>query len=170
MAVFKPKRNGGASRFFICEFIYQGKRFQESTGATSKTVAKEYEKTRKAELERAAAGMPTEQKSKRIRTVSDVIKPYLAGYDLNHRAKSTLFAKGRLAQVDRVLGETILSDLTEERIKSYMRTRQSDKASGRTINMELGELSRTIGEKWSRLWPKVRKMDERKGRRTGIVK
>lgn len=40
----------------MCEFVYQGKRFYESTGATSKTVAREYEKRRKAELEREAAG------------------------------------------------------------------------------------------------------------------
>src|SRR5262249_28390631 len=35
-------------------------------------------------------------------------------------------------------------------------------ACGRTINMELGELSRAIGQKWSTLWPKVRKLEERK--------
>jgi hypothetical protein len=61
MAVYRPKRKGGASKFYVCEFVYQGKRFQESTGATSKTLAKEYEKGRRAELERAAAGLPTEQ-------------------------------------------------------------------------------------------------------------
>lgn len=44
MAVYKPTRKGEASKFYICEFVYQGKRFQESTGATSKTVAREYEK------------------------------------------------------------------------------------------------------------------------------
>lgn len=162
MAVHKPTRKGKTSKFYICDFIYQGKRFQESTGATSKTVAKEYEKTRKAELERAAAGLPTEQKARRIRTVADVIKPYLEGYGLTHRPKSVLFAKGRLAQVETKLGETILSDLTEERIKSYIRGRQGDGASGRTINMELGELSRAIGQPWSLLWPKIRKQEERK--------
>jgi hypothetical protein len=104
MAVYRPKRKGGVSKFYICEFIYQGKRLQESTGATSKTVAKEYEKRRKAELERAAAGLPTEQKAQRIRTVSEVVKPYLAGYPLNHRPQSVLFAKGRLAHVQQDLG------------------------------------------------------------------
>src|SRR5450432_184844 len=93
MAVYKPKRKCEASKFYICEFIYQGKRFQESTGASSKTVAKEYEKRRKAELERAAAGLPTEQKAARIRTVADVITPYLAGYRLSHRPKSILFGR-----------------------------------------------------------------------------
>ena len=38
MAVYKPKRKGESSKFYVCEFVYQGKRFQESTGATSKTV------------------------------------------------------------------------------------------------------------------------------------
>jgi integrase len=155
-------RNGTTSKFYVCEFVYQGKRFQESTGATSKTVAKEYEKRRKAELERAAAGMPTEQKAKRIRTVADVVEPYLEGYKLSHRPQSILFATGRLTRVKKSLGNVVLSDLTEERIRDYIRERQGESASGRTINMEVGELSRAIGQPWSLLWPKVRKMEERK--------
>ncbi|HEY6345904.1 MAG TPA: site-specific integrase, partial [Bryobacteraceae bacterium] len=140
----------------------QSKRFQESTGATSKTVAKEYEKRRKAELERAAAGLPTDQKAKRIRTVDDVVTAYLDGYKLNHRPKSVLFANGRLARVQAELGTLVLPDVTEDRIRGYIRKRQSQGIAGRTINMELGELSRAIGQPWSLLWPKVRKLEERK--------
>ena len=162
MAVYKPKRKGDASKFYVCEFVIHGKRIQESTGTTSKTVAKEYEKGRRAELERAAVGMPTEQKANRIRTVAEVVKPYLEGYELNHRAKSVLFSKGRLEHVCRILGTVLLSDLTEDRIRGYIRQRQGEKVSGRTINMEVGELSRAIGHPWSLLWPKVRKMEERK--------
>jgi integrase len=162
MAVYRPKRNGQTSKYFVCEFVYAGKRFQESTGATTKTVAKEYEKRRKAELERAAAGMPTEQKATRIRTVADVVEPYLRGYKVNHRPKSVLFAEGRLAHVKRLLGGVVLSDLTEERVKGYIGERQGQGMTGRTINMELGELSRAIGQPWSLLWPKVRKLEERK--------
>ena len=54
MAVYRPKRKGETSKYYICEFVYLGKRVQESTGVTTKTLAKEYEKRRKAELERAA--------------------------------------------------------------------------------------------------------------------
>lgn len=162
MAVYRPKRNGHSSKYYICEFVYQGKRFQESTGATTKTVAKEYEKRRKAELERAAAGLPTEQKAKRIRTVADVVKAYTADYKLNHRPDSLTFSTQRLAHVKRLLGNTLVSDLTEERVRAYIRQRQSEDAAGRTINMELGELSRAIGHPWSVLWPKVRKLEERK--------
>src|SRR4029078_1896928 len=99
MSVYRPTRNGESSKFYVCEFVYQGKRFQESTGATSKTVAREYEKRRKAEMERAAAGMRREEKDNRIRSVADVIDPYLESYKLSRRPQSILFAKGRLAQV-----------------------------------------------------------------------
>lgn len=168
MVVYKPTRKGEASKFYICEFVYQGKRFQESTGATSKTVAKEYEKRRKAELERAAAGLPTEQKAKRIRTVSDVIKPYLAGYKLTHRPQSIVFAEARLDRVEHALGNVVLSDLTDERVRDYVRTRQADGVSGRTINMEIGELSRAIGRTWRELWPRVKRLEERKDIGCGI--
>ena len=142
MSVYRPKRKSEASKFYVCEFVIHGKRIQESTGTTSKTVAKEFEKRRRAELERAAVGMPTEQKANRILTVAEVVKPYLEAYELNHRAKSILFSKGRLEHVCRVLGTVLLSDLTEDRVRGYIRQRQGEKVSGRTINMEVGELSR----------------------------
>ncbi|MGI9073540.1 MAG: hypothetical protein ACR2JB_20030 [Bryobacteraceae bacterium] len=161
MAVYRPKRNGTASKFYVCEFVLHGKRIQETTGSTSKTVAKEYEKRRRGELERAAAGLPTEQKSPRLRTVAEVADAYLHGYKLNHRPKSVIFATQRLRQVKRLLGGVLLSDLADDRVRQYIRQRQGDAASGRTINMELGELSRAIGHTWRELW-KVKKLEERK--------
>ena len=56
----------------------------------------------------------------------------------------------------------MLSDLTDERIRAYIRQRQGEGVTGRTIDMEIGELSRSIGQPWSLLWPKVRKLEERK--------
>jgi hypothetical protein len=67
VAVYKPKRKSEQSKFFVCEFIIHGKRIQESTGATNKTLAREYEKRRRAELERAAVGLPSERNCDRIR-------------------------------------------------------------------------------------------------------
>jgi hypothetical protein len=43
----------------------------------------------------------------------------------------------------------------------YVRQRQADGATGRTINMELGELSRAIGRTRRELWPRVKKLEER---------
>jgi integrase len=88
----------------------------------------------------------------------------LHAYELDHRDReqSILFAKGRLKHVKRLLGTALLPDLTEAVIRDYMRTRLGEGASGRTINMEVGELSRAIGKPWSVHWPNVRKQEERK--------
>ena len=127
MSVYRPNRKGDASKFYVCEFLIHGKRIQESTGTTSKTVAKEYEKRRRTELERAAAGMPTEQKANRIRSVQEIVTPYLEGYELNHRAKSVLFSKGRLSHITRILGAVLLSDLTEDKVRGYIRQRKRER-------------------------------------------
>ena len=122
------------------------------------------EKRRRLDLERTYAGMPAERRENRIRSVADVVKPYLKRYEQDHRGreKSILFAKSRLAHVTRLLGKTLLSDLTEDVVRGYITTRIGEGMSGRTCNMEVGELSRAIGKPWSILWPKVRKQEERK--------
>jgi integrase len=142
--------------------VYQGKRIQESTGCSTKTAAKAWEQNRKRELERAHAGLPSEQRPNRIKTVAEIIEPYLSIYALTHRESSTAFAQTKLRNVGRLLGSVLLSDLNEDRVWQYIRERQADGVSGRTVNMELGELSRAIGQPWSILWPKIRKLEERK--------
>lgn len=156
MSVYK---RGGSYHY---EFLFAGKRIRESAHTPSKTVAKEAEKNRRRELERTLAGLPATDRMDRIKSVAEMVKAYLESYSLAHRAKSVLFAKGRLAHVSRLLGTRLLPDVTEGAIHAYMRTRLDEGVSGRTINMEVGELSRAIGHPWSTLWPKVRKMEERK--------
>jgi integrase len=143
-------------------FSFAGKRIQESAKTSRRTFAVEAERNRRRELEQAVAGMPTNQQQRRVQSVEDVIAPYLEGYRLNHRPKSVRFAESRLAHVNRVLGGTLLIDLTEDVVRRYIATRLNEGVSGRTVNMELGELSRAIGKEWSQLWPRVRRLEERK--------
>jgi integrase len=42
-----------------------------------------------------------------------------------------------------------------------MKMRLQEGVSGRTVNIEVGELSRAIGKKWGYLWPRVKKCEER---------
>jgi integrase len=170
MALFQPtytdKKTGKQKKSAVWwfKFVYAGKPIRESAQTTRKTVAGESEKRRRLALEQTNAGMPTEKRENRIRSVADVVTPYLKRYEQDHRGreKSILFAKGRLAHVTRLLGKTLLSDLTEDVIRGYITTRIGEGMSGRTVNMEVGELSRAIGKPWSILWPKVRKQEERK--------
>ena len=60
------------------------------------------------------------------------------------------------------MGSLLLADLTEDRAKRYISVRKQEGAGNRTINMELGELTRAIATTWKTLWPKLKKMDEPK--------
>lgn len=66
------------------EFVFTGKRFREPAKTTSKIVAKEAEKARHRDLERTLAGLPTEKRKARVRSVSDMIRAYL------HRMNSAI--------------------------------------------------------------------------------
>lgn len=144
------------------EFVYSGRRFRGSARTTRKTVALEVEQKRKRDLERQANGLPVEKPNRQpLKTVSDVIKPYLEHYAATRRPASFATAKGALGSVQRRLGAVLVTDLSEAKIRAYMQQRKADGVSGRTINIELAELSPAIGRKWSALWPSVRRLEER---------
>lgn len=155
MAVYE---RGGVWWF---SFTIAGRRVQESSHSSRKTVAVQAEKSRRLEMEKALAGMPQAAAETRIRTVGTIVDEYERHYGQSHRAKSVIFSKQRLVHVRRLLKGYMLIDLTETTIREYIQTRMDEGVSGRTINMELGELSRAIGRTWRELWPKVRKMEER---------
>lgn len=156
MAVFKR------GRFYHYEFVFAGRRIQESARTISKTVAVEAERKRRRELELAYNGVSSESRKARVRSVADAVAEYLDSYAPNHRPNSTVFVKGCLAHVRRLLGAKVVADVNETVIRQYMKTRIGEGASGRTVNAEIGELSRALGKPWGLLWSKVRKLEERK--------
>jgi integrase len=156
MAVYK---RGGVYWF---NFIYAGKRIQTSAKTTSKTVAKIAEKDYRDMLERVHAGMPAEKRKDRMRRVTEITQDYLEHFDINHRERTVAINKSCLTHVTRLLGGKLLSDLNEQEIRKYIRTRLDEGVCGRTINIELGALSRAIGSQWSQLWPRVKKLEERR--------
>lgn len=166
MAVFRPTYTDSKtgkrkqSGVWWCNFTFAGKRVRESTNQSRKTLAIEFEKQKRMALERALSGLPTDKPRSRIRSVRELVEKYLEHYPINHREKSVIFSKQRLAHVTRILGKCMMPDLTENRIREYITARLAEKAGGRTVNMEVGELSRAIGQKWSVMWPRVRKLEE----------
>ena len=143
-------------------FTFAGRRIRESAKTNLKTLAREAENNRRRELERAFVGAPMEKRERRVLSVRDVTGPYLEQYKVNHRPGSTPYCKSVLKQIESRLGSLLLPDLTEGRVVEYMKARREDGAAGRTINAELGELSRAIGTPWKLLWPRVRRMEERR--------
>ena len=168
MSVFRPTytdpKTGERrqSRIWWYEFWIAGRRIRESARTTRKTVAIEAENRRRLELERALAGLPTDEPERRIRPVSELLDEYVKAYRLNHRPKSVALAEGRAAHLKRLLGGLLPGDLTESRLHDYIARRKAEGASGRTINLELQVLSRALGSTWNALWPRLRKLEERR--------
>jgi integrase len=168
MGIFQPtykdKKTGEVrtSAVWWYEFVYASKRVRESAKTKRKSIAIEAEKRKKRELERAYAGLPVEAPVMRINTVLDCTKAYRKAYEHGHRAKSRRWVNDRLPHVERVLGSVLLPDLTEQRIREYMKARTKEGAGPRTINMEVAMLARAIGKTWNVLWPNVRHNEEPK--------
>ena len=148
------------SEIWWYDFLFAGKRRRASTGTSRKTLAVEAERSRRLELERALSGLPTEAPENRIRAVSEALGAYQQAYPMGHRAKSIELVEDRAVHLHRLLGGLLLPDLTPERLIDYMRTRQREGVSGRTVNLEVSILSRAIGYTWKALWPKVNKLEE----------
>jgi hypothetical protein len=77
------------------EFTFAGRLIRESAKTTRKTIAAEAEKRRRLELQKAGAGMTSEDVKDRTRSVADLIKQYT----LALRTRSP-----RPSAVDSVLG------------------------------------------------------------------
>jgi integrase len=168
MGVYQPKVRGGTTGVWWMRFRIGGRQIRESTGTTRKTVAVEAERVRRLELERALNGLATvESRAARIATVREAVSAYAESYAVNHRAKSTVFTEGRVAHLKRLIGDKLLSDLTEHAVRNYIRDRLAETASNRTINMEIGVLGRAVAQArgsrltWMHLWPNVRPLEER---------
>jgi integrase len=166
MAVYRPKyrdpKTGATKQQAVWwyEFIFAGERVRQSAKTTKKTIAVEAEKDHRRRLERASAGMPTEQPEQRIRTVASVLKDYEADYAVNHAERSARLVKDRARHADRLLGGLLLPDVTQPRLVDYIKKRREEGVGNRTINIELMILSRALGNTWKALWPKLKKLKE----------
>jgi integrase len=146
----------------VVRVLYAGKRVRESAKTTRKTIAAEAEKRRRLELERAMAGLPSERPEARIRSVAEALEAYAKAYPVNHRPTSAAVVEERSVHLKRIWGSLLLPDITEKRVIDYMAQRQAERASSRTINLELMVMSRAMGHKWSAIWPNVAKLEENK--------
>jgi len=137
---------------------------EDGSGSLPRLLARlwlvEAEKRRRAELERAHAGLPIERPEQRIRTISAVLKEYHGAYLVNHRGKSILMVQNRSAHLLRLLGSRVIFDITAQRVVDYMEKRRTEGAGNRTINLELQILAAALGYTWKALWPRVKRLEE----------
>lgn len=168
MAVYRPtyrdQKTGEKkqSKVWWYDFVYDGARIFASAKTTRKTIAIETEKEHRQRLENARAGMPAEAgPSDRIKAVKDRLSEYEREFSINHKTRAVRWVKDRAKYLRQHLGNALVADLTKkERIVDYIVARRNETAGNRTINMEIGILSRALGSTWRVLWPKLKKLDE----------
>lgn len=128
------------------QFFFAGKRIQESTKSTSKTIALAAEKQRRRELEDEYNGVaPAESKIQRVRLLADVAADFLDAYMV--RVKSPSFGKYCVLHLTKYLGAKMISTINVATVLQYQTDRIKDGASGKTINDEVQFLLRILGDR-----------------------
>ena len=136
------------------EFVYCGRRIQESAKTESKTVARDRERKRRDELDNAL-NAPVDRRKANARTLADLAEGYLKEYRLKHKAVT--FAQYAVGHVLRHLGDKMLIQIDEQAVGVYQIARLEEKASGKSINEEIGFLLRIMGDRGDLLRAELRR-------------
>jgi integrase len=161
MAVYRKQyRDKGTGRvvrsqIWWYDFTFAGRRIQESSKSTRKTIAVEAEKKRRLELERRFNHVE-DNRRERIRCIAELATEFLEAYKLRN-ARSATFAAYALGHIKRLLGTVMVADIADATIKNYQTDRLKEKAAPKSINEEVGFLLRLLGEQGDFLRAKLRR-------------
>ncbi len=109
-------------------------------------MAREAEKTRRRELEEGYNNITSENRKRRVLTLEQAAKGYQKDYATRHTANSVSYSKYCIVHLNEHLGLKMLIDITLESVVEYQAARMNEGAAGKTINEEVGELFRIMGE------------------------
>jgi len=131
-------------KYWWYEFNFAGRRIQETSKSTSKTIAKQAEQQRRRELEVGFNSLE-DARDRNIRTLRDRAAEYLESYALRNRSKT--FAEYAIKHLLDHLGGQMLVDLDGTSVRNYQDARLKEKAAPKTINEEVGFLLRLLDER-----------------------
>ena len=139
MSVFK---NG---RFYHFEFKLDGRRRRGSTGTANKSQAIAEERRQRERLEKSYSQViEQESREQQRKTIQLAADEFLKDYKAKH--ESPTFAKYALGHVSRLLGGSLVVEITPNVVKRYQSDRLREKAGPKTINDEVQLLLRLCGE------------------------
>jgi integrase len=139
MSVFK---NG---RLYHYEFKLDGRRRRGSTGTANKQQAIQEERRQRERLEKGYSQVIEEESREQQRkTIQLATDEFLADYKAKHR--SPAYAEYALGHVSRLLGRSLVVEITPKVVKRYQANRLREKAGSKTINDEVMLLLRLCGE------------------------
>ncbi len=156
MAVFRYK----GSKVWTMDFLFHGQRIRESTGTRSKTLALKIEDKRRRALEEGAAGI---RKRRQPLLLSVAADEWLELKKATLAPRSVKIEQANLAHLLPELGRKLICDIEAAEVARYQQKRLDEKASPKTVNLEVGTLRAILkrGGQWARLQPEVKMLPTR---------
>src|SRR6267142_3634307 len=146
-------------RQYWTDFTVAGQRYRKRLGTTNLQRAKKREREL---IENAGRGLLTanEQGPKRL---SEAIEAYPAAKRMRCSPRTIELEEERLSLVKKHFGDAPLSAITAAAISDFQRARHEARIANRTINMDVGVLSRVLKScgRWRALADHVRNLPER---------
>jgi integrase len=136
------------------KFRFANRMIRESAKTGSKTVAKDAEQKRRRELEEAYNNL-SDRREQRVQTVKQVAESYLADYKLRHR--SGVFAEYAMGHLNRLLGNAMQVDISDDAVRRYQSVRLKEGAAPKSINEEVGFLLRLLKDRGDAIRLKMRR-------------
>jgi integrase len=127
-------------------FSFAGRRIQESSRTSLKTLAKLAVERRRRQLQEGFLDVKAER-TERINTVKNLAKEYLNSYTIRHPASTPRYMKYCVKHIISHLGSQMTIDLNDRDVIAYQNKRLQEGASGKSINEEVGTLLRLLGNR-----------------------
>ncbi len=146
-------------RQYWADFTVDGRRYRKRLGTTNLQVAKQ--KERQLIEDAGLGGVATHaQGPKRL---FEAVDAYIEGKRLHCSPRTIEFEEERLITLKRYFGDVPLTAITAKAIADYQRQRHEAGKANRTINMDVGVLSRVLKScgRWRALADHVRNLPER---------
>ena len=119
---------------------------RESTKTHLKTLAREAEKLRRRQLEEGFNGLTPESRTDRIKTLREAAVGYEQAYRVRNSPNAARYSKYCIQHLTEHLGNKMLIEITDNVVIEYQNVRLRERAANKTINEEVGELFRIMGE------------------------
>jgi integrase len=145
-------RRGGKWWF---KFRFAGRVFREPAKTASKNLARNAERKRRQQLEEGYHGLKKRQPPQTLKAASEA---WLELKQPTVAPKTHRIEKTNLAHILPVLGQKLLSDIEPDDISRYQQQRLRDKASPKTVNLEVGTIRAILRRHriWANIQPDVR--------------
>jgi hypothetical protein len=146
-------------RRYWADFVVDGVRYRKALRTTDRNEAKKREREAIEEAGRGRLSV----RLRGARRLSDVVADYLAEKKIRGSAHTLEFEEERLRVLKQHFGDVAVTALTASVIANYQRVRHEAGIANRTINMDVGVLSRVLKScgQWRHVAEHVRNLPER---------